>query len=66
MKRLRLDGVVDLRSPETASWFTREMTRWRVDMDGEPVDLIPAKPPLRNFRDLIPTLLEQSCVASGP
>jgi hypothetical protein len=60
VKRVRMDRVIDLRDPSTASWFTREMTQWRVELDGKEVSMIPAKPPLQEFRDLIPTLLEQS------
>jgi len=60
IKRMHVDRVIDLRSPNVALWFTREMTRWRADLDGKKLDLIPGKRPLRKFQDLIPTLLEQS------
>jgi hypothetical protein len=60
VKHMHVDSIVDIRSPEVASWFTREMTRWRVVLDGKEQDFVPVKPPLTKFRDLIPTLLEQS------
>jgi hypothetical protein len=65
VRRRRVRDVVDLRRPEAAAWFTKELTRWRIDRDGKVLDLIPAKPPLRKFRDLIPTLLEQSVGGSA-
>ena len=39
VEEIHMDRIIDLRSPDVASWFTNEMTSWRVEIDEEELDL---------------------------
>ena len=54
------EGLVDLRYPVAAEWFTRELTelRW-IAGDGSEAPAFPNKEPLDNFVDLLPSLMVQ-------
>ena len=60
VKKATIDKLVDLRDPATAEWFANEISSIKFDLDGKPTRCFYLKPPLRSFRKLIPTLLEQN------
>lgn len=60
IKQVTVDKVIDLRNPQTAEWFAKAISNIEFDVDGEPTKCFLFKPPLKDFRTLIPTLLEQT------
>jgi hypothetical protein len=57
--RERISGVLDLRLPSTAAWFTKQISGLTFQGETKRMSCFPLKRPLRNFRSVIPTLLEQ-------
>jgi hypothetical protein len=60
INKVTIDKLVDLRDPATAEWFAKEISGIKFDLDGKLTRCFLLKPPLRSFRKLIPTLLEQN------
>jgi len=55
-----IDKLIDLRNRSTAEWFAKEISRVEYDLNGKPIRCFFLKPPLDDFKTLIPTLLEQN------
>ena len=51
-------NILDLRQPEAAEWFTRELTRLSSNPDSL-IRIVDPRLPLNSFFELLPTLLEQ-------
>lgn len=60
MQQETIDKVIDLRDPTTADWFAKEISSLKFDLKGEQMRCFLGKPVLKNFKELIPTLLEQN------
>lgn len=68
--KVEIERVIDLRSPATAEWFTKQFVR--MELDAEPqasqatgIDFAPKKQ-LAAFSELLPTLLSQARGGGSP
>lgn len=60
IKKETIDKIIDLRDPSTANWFAKEISTLKFNLNNKPTKCFFLKPSLKNFRELIPTLLEQN------
>ena len=60
IQRITIERVIDLRVPESARWFARNLSTLTWTTDGTAIRAFPLKPPLSSFRELLPSLLMQA------
>jgi hypothetical protein len=65
IKTKKIPGVLDLRQPKVADWFANHFSSLVWKRNGREVPVFPNKNPVKNFREILPSLLTQQLGGGG-